>query len=227
MTEATDRPGANQGQAGTAISPVNGARFAVAMRLPGVNAGPKTAARQSPVNGASGRAYHFGPHWLQGWREAATKSLAVVLTLAFGISAKAEEATPAPDAQARMIAPFLSPQTIAVGYVRTDALDPAAIWQQITGIQGRKPSVALEKPINDWVAGFKKAGGRELYVVLDLADLPQNAPEVIVPLAREADPQPLIDFLHGSEKKNGSIDGATTRCPVASSSWCVAGSNRR
>jgi hypothetical protein len=178
------------------------------MRLPGVNAGPKTAARQSPVNGASGRAYHFGPHWLQGWREAATKSLAVVLTLAFGISAKAEEATPAPDAQARMIAPFLSPQTIAVGYVRTDALDPAAIWQQITGIQGRKPSVALEKPINDWVAGFKKAGGRELYVVLDLADLPQNAPEVIVPLAREADPQPLIDFLQGSEKKNGEGGGA-------------------
>jgi hypothetical protein len=135
-------------------------------------------------------------------------ALTVVLTLALGVSAKAEEATPEPDAQARTIAPFLSPQTIAVGYARVQHLDPTAIWQQITGIQGRRSTVALEKPINDWVAGFKKAGGRELYVVFDLADLPQNAPNLIVPLGREADPQPLIDFLRGSEKKNGDGGGA-------------------
>jgi hypothetical protein len=127
----------------------------------------------------------------------------------FGAPAKADEATPSPDAQVQMIGPFLSPQTIAVAYVRAEALDPNAIWQQITGIQGRKPNIALEKPISDWVAGFRKAGGRELYVVLDLADLPHNAPELIVPLGPQTEAQPLIDFLHGSEKKNGEGGGAS------------------
>jgi Protein of unknown function (DUF1559) len=166
----------------------------------------QAAAARSPVNGAQGRDSHFGPHWPLEWRATSVKSFTVVITLALGVLARAEE--PEPDAQARMIAPFLSPQTIAVGYVRVETLDPAAIWQQITGMQGRKSKDGLEKSINDWVAGFRKAGGRELYVVLDLADLPQNAPNLIVPLGRETDPQPLIDFLQDREKKNGEGGGA-------------------
>jgi error-prone DNA polymerase len=41
-----------EAQAETATSPVNGAQHLFALQSPGVNAGPKAAARQSPVNGA-------------------------------------------------------------------------------------------------------------------------------------------------------------------------------
>src|SRR5437868_3585005 len=114
MRKEIERSGASQAQAETARSPVNGAQSVVAPRLPGVNAGPKTATRQSPVNGARELGAFLRFPWRQTARGEIAKALAIVLTLALGVLAKAEEARPEPDAQARLIAPFLSPQTIAV-----------------------------------------------------------------------------------------------------------------
>ncbi len=130
-----------------------------------------------------------------------SKILAVVVISISGISANADETVSDPERQAQTISPFLGPQTIAVGYLRADGF--AALWKQMAGVQGHESDVAR---ISDWASAFKKAGGRELYLVLDLADLPVNAPELIVPLGPDQDPRKLIDLLQGPGKKSGEAD---------------------
>jgi len=92
-------------------------------------------------------------------------------------------------ARAKAIAPFIDEQTIVV--IRVDLtqaeIDPiydkllelVPLVERAIGTHRAKLQRAR--------AGFLKAGARELYLVLSLADLPGHAPFVIIPRADEVD----------------------------------------
>ena len=48
-----------------------------------------------------------------------------------------------------------------------------------------------------WLADFRKAGGREIYVLVNLADLAGGLPVVVLPVAPGGDPQALRRLMMG------------------------------
>jgi hypothetical protein len=101
------------------------------------------------------------------------------------------------------VAPFVDSQTNAVIYVDISSVDPDQVdaWQQkittaaITDpterakqlAQSQQSMVAMKK----WVADFKTAGGKDMYVVVSLAGMMQGAPWGLVIPLNGADPAAL------------------------------------
>jgi hypothetical protein len=113
---------------------------------------------------------------------------AVVLTLAVALPAAAAEKFDA-ESRARAIAPFMDEQTVIVAHVDLARIDADALWNWVAEV-GRLEAKEVEELRRDsgvWLADLTRAGGKELYVVVSLADLPIEPPLVIVPLAAGAD----------------------------------------
>jgi len=122
------------------------------------------------------------------------KPLVIALTLALVLPAAAADNDA--ETHAKTIAPFLDEQTFAV--VRLDltkakAGDLLAAFGPFTGMEaaGAKD---LETALDRWLGDFAKAGGREVYLVFSLADVP-DFPFVVVPLAEGADADKIADLL--------------------------------
>src|SRR3954466_7711295 len=92
-----------------------------------------------------------------------------------------------PEAAARFLAPYLDNQTFAVARVDVGRLDVVAFLTTVGRLAKlpEKDSQRSGESIGGWVAKVKRAGGREVYVVLSLNDLP-DAPFFLVPLAQDA-----------------------------------------
>ena len=119
---------------------------------------------------------------------------ATILILSLAVPAIADDRPLDPGQQARVLAPFLSAQTIAVAYIDADRLDLGELWKVIAALEGQKAN-DREQPVNRWFAEFKRAGGHDLYAIMDLADFPQNPPMLVAPVATATDPQPLIRLM--------------------------------
>lgn len=112
----------------------------------------------------------------------------VVLTLAVALPAAAAEKFDA-EARARAIAPFVDEQTGIVAHVDLTRIDADALLNWVAEVGGLKTN-EIEEPrreLRGWLADLTKAGGKEMYVVVSLADLPMGPPLVVVPLAAGAD----------------------------------------
>jgi hypothetical protein len=106
-----------------------------------------------------------------------------------------------------VIAPFVDSQTNAVIHVDLSTLDMDQVdaWQQkaLTGIadpdQRAKQQQLAQKEIasaKDWIAKFKTAGGKDIYIVISLAGLIQGAPGgMIIPL-NGADPAGIAKVIN-------------------------------
>ena len=85
-----------------------------------------------------------------------------------------------------MVAPFVDSQTNAVIHVDFSTLDMDQVdaWQQkaMAGIadrDSRQAAGGTEKAspsAKNWIANFKTAGGKDVYIVISLAGLIQGAP---------------------------------------------------
>ncbi|MFH1924802.1 MAG: DUF1559 domain-containing protein [Planctomycetota bacterium] len=101
-----------------------------------------------------------------------------------------------PGARAKAIAPFIDAQTVAVVYVDLTRIEvdpllgklvelvPEARWD----VEEARPNLTRARD------GLLKAGARELYVVVSLADVPRGGPFVILPGAGAID----VDALRAS-----------------------------
>ncbi len=101
------------------------------------------------------------------------------------------------DARARAIAPFVDGQTVAVAHVDLSRLDADALLDWVAEV-GRVEKTELEETRREWrgwLADFTKAGGNDLYFVLNLNDLPRELIGTIVPLADGVDAQALRRVL--------------------------------
>jgi hypothetical protein len=119
------------------------------------------------------------------------KILAVALTLVLVLPAAAAEQFD-PNARAEAVGPFLDEQTVAVAHVDltridVDALATKGYLAALPGLESKDIEESKHE-LRGALAALIKAGGRDLYVVFSLADLP-NKPFVIVPRPSEADAQ--------------------------------------
>ncbi|HJT78628.1 MAG TPA: DUF1559 domain-containing protein, partial [Gemmataceae bacterium] len=101
------------------------------------------------------------------------------------------------EARARTVAPFLDAQTVGVAHVDLTRVDADALFGWVAEV-GRLRANDVEGPRQELrarVAGLTRAGARELYVVVSLADLPNEPPLVVVPLTAGTDAKALTREL--------------------------------
>jgi hypothetical protein len=93
-----------------------------------------------------------------------------------------------PEAQAKAVAPYVDDQTIAVAHLDVDRLDPQVLAKWLAKLTNEAPdSVAEEvKSLAALRKQFLDAGGRHVYVVLRLSDIPQSF-LLVAPLTRQLD----------------------------------------
>ncbi len=102
------------------------------------------------------------------------------------------------EARARAIAPFVDEQTVAVAHIDLSRIDADAILDWAVEV-GRLDKKDLEEPrrgLRDWLTDLTKAGGKDLYFVISLADLPNDSPLAVVPLAAGADAEAVRRVLN-------------------------------
>src|SRR5438046_1743974 len=112
---------------------------------------------------------------------------AVALALALAQPVSAADKFDA-DARARAVAPFVDEQTVGVAHVDLTRIDAGALLARVAEVA--KLGEEIEGPKREmgvWLAALARAGGKEMYVVLSLADLPAKPPLVVVPLEAGAD----------------------------------------
>ena len=126
------------------------------------------------------------------------ESIAFPLLLALTLPAFAAEAAD-PDTRVRTIAPYLDEQTLAVAHVDLSRVDAQALTARVVqlGKPPAQPTAEFTKAVEGFVSAFRQAGGKDLYVFVSLADLPQSTPFLIAPVGANADARAMSELLKG------------------------------
>ncbi len=119
-----------------------------------------------------------------------------------------------PAERAGEIAPFIDEQTIVVMHLDLNRVDIDAIVKKLKSIAGdigvseaeRKMINPVQAMSSQWRSAFLKAGGRDIYVIISLADIPRDPFLIVAPLGKDADVRAILGLLY-----NGRADGPTTR----------------
>jgi Protein of unknown function (DUF1559) len=125
------------------------------------------------------------------------KLITWILLLSFAAPSLADDKKFDAEARAKAVAPFLDEQTIAVGHVDLTRVDVSAIAEKASEYAKltEEEVAGPKKKVGDWLAAWTKAGVRELYVVVSLADIPGLPPLVVVPLEEGADAKSIGEAL--------------------------------
>jgi hypothetical protein len=117
-----------------------------------------------------------------------------------------------PQALAAAIAPFIDEQAIVVGHVDLDRVDVDAAMNALTKLVaplsiGQKAQLQQMLQIPKmFVAALRKAGARDVFLVVSLADIPEQPLLIVVPLPRGADERAVRGLLY-----SGRADGPVSR----------------
>jgi hypothetical protein len=100
------------------------------------------------------------------------------------------------ESRAKTIAPFLDEQTVAIVHVDVSRINVDAIGDLLTKFASATnfQAEAVKVTLKEQVANFLKAGGKEAYLVVSAADLPE-APFLVVPIPSGVDPKAIIECL--------------------------------
>src|SRR5262249_44968972 len=119
------------------------------------------------------------------------KLTAVVVALCLAVPlVTAEEKKPDPDQRAKAIEAFVDPQTVVVAHVDLTRIDLDKLFAnfKVTDKGPAEDLAQLKKDLGDALKGFLKAGGKDIYLVLSLADaLRGDRPFFVVPVGEKAD----------------------------------------
>ncbi len=138
--------------------------------------------------------------------------------------AAGQQAPPLAAAEARTIAPFLDEQTFLVARLDVARLNVEATLQWIPELLGRagEPSQELAAElakgkglVQEWAESFRRAGGRQLYVVVTLADLPPLPVFVVVPLEEGASAETIIKWCGPVGARAGEPASTAPQRPAA------------
>ena len=136
----------------------------------------------------------------------------VVALFAAATPAAAPKAEYDPAALARTVAPFLDEQTLLVGHADLTRVDVAAAFGKLFALAGEMPEdLAGElKGARDlaakFVADMTAAGATDVFLVVSLADVPEEPLLLVVPLGKGADERAIRGLLY-----SGRPDGPTSR----------------
>src|SRR4051812_47107168 len=114
--------------------------------------------------------------------------LSLTLILAVAPGAPAADPPTDADARARTIAPYLDDQVIGIYHLDLTRLDVDAVLTKAGEMGKFNPAhwAPTEQAVRRAVAAFRQAGGKEIYAVFSLADLPESF-FVVVPVGDGAD----------------------------------------
>lgn len=141
------------------------------------------------------------------------RSLSILATLLLlGGAAGADTAA---EARAKMVAPFLDAQAVAVVRVDVGRIDPDALARRLMALLKRDEGPLAEEMamLTRLKKQFADAGAKEVYVVISLADLPEST-LVVVPLAVGKDEKPLAELCRkvgfaGVERRGDAVGAGT------------------
>ncbi|HET6880840.1 MAG TPA: DUF1559 domain-containing protein [Pirellulales bacterium] len=130
-------------------------------------------------------------------------NLAVCLALSMAMLAAAqadEKRSPVSAADmARTIAPFVDDDTIAIAHVDLARIDAEKLFAAVAPfVPAGHPLLRMHQPVRQRAQTFLEAGGRDLFVVLSMANLPEPGPFVLVPLDKHADEAALRALADGA-----------------------------
>src|SRR5262245_2192395 len=114
-----------------------------------------------------------------------------------------------PGTRAKPVAPFLEDHTVAVAHVDASRLDVEKLADRLTELANvnRATLAAPAKLLSERLKAFRKAGGRDAYIVFSLADLPESF-YVVVPLHDDSDATALagqLQVLGATEQVHGAL----------------------
>ncbi len=117
----------------------------------------------------------------------------IVLAVAMVVLAPAWADEEKANARAKAIAPFVDEETLFVAYVDVSRIDADGLAAKITEVAKLDAAEAglVKTAIGSWVANFTKAGGRDFYAVMSLADWAQGARFFVVPAGDNTDADSL------------------------------------
>jgi hypothetical protein len=100
------------------------------------------------------------------------------------------------DAPTNVLSPYLDAQTLAVVHVDVSrvSVDPLIDSLNRLGKVDEHATAQLRQEAKHWIQDFTKAGGKDIYAIVSLADLPQ-APFFIIPLTATANAGELTRLL--------------------------------
>src|SRR5262245_720275 len=115
-----------------------------------------------------------------------------LIAVALAAPVRADEVKFDAEAAANKIAPFVDPQTVAVCRIDVTRFNVADLFDKVATTTGvdRKELKVVQEELTKWGGTFTKAGGREIFVLLSLADVPLQA-FAVVPLPDGADADAL------------------------------------
>jgi hypothetical protein len=124
----------------------------------------------------------------------ALAALALSVALA---AAAAAETKPGAAAAAKAVAPFLDGRTVAVLHVDVKALDVDALASEVQDLFKTDPdeTARAKKDVQRLLRPLADAGVRDAFVVVSLADVPNQPPFAVFPLPGGGDAEALIDGL--------------------------------
>jgi hypothetical protein len=122
--------------------------------------------------------------------------LSICFTLCLVVHGHSQEQKFDAKVLAETIAPFVDEQTIAVIRVHVAGIDFDALVNKLMPAQkgDAKQMQEERKAVGNWLSEFAKAGGKDIYLVVSMADLPEG-PFAVIPLNEESNPQALAKLL--------------------------------
>jgi prepilin-type processing-associated H-X9-DG protein len=122
--------------------------------------------------------------------------LVVLLAVSGPVVARAD------DPRAKTIAPFIDADVIAVGRIDLGKVDLDKLARRL--VADPEQSGEISQAVSPWVAALKKAGAREIYLLLVLPEIlspTSSPPPVVVPLGERADAKAIGELLCGGAVK--------------------------
>jgi hypothetical protein len=116
----------------------------------------------------------------------------------------------ADDPRARAIAPFVDADVVAIGRVDLTKVDVDVLARRL--IADQESAAEASQAIAPWIAALRKAGARQIYLLVALHDVmsPANsAAPVIVPLSEGADAKTIGELLCGTGGVKGPVSWPT------------------
>ncbi len=105
----------------------------------------------------------------------------------------------AADSQVKAIAPFVQSDVFAVVHVDVARLDVQQFSSRVFGEKSGGLVGTGKKLANEWSAGLKAAGAKDLYLVFSVIDMP-GSPIVVVPVNDGAQAEGIARTIHADPK---------------------------
>lgn len=124
----------------------------------------------------------------------------VLYVIALNTAQGDDKLTPLSAAEAaKAIAPFVNEDTIAVAHVDAARIDVEKLFAVTRPLlPAAHPLVDVNVAAQQRVKSFLKAGGRDLYGIVGVADLPEPGPIVLVPFGKASDEEALRALSGGA-----------------------------